>query len=222
MSRPLTLALAAGSVLCAATAMAAGPVALVEDASGPSAQVGVMDYLSEGQTITLPKGASITIGYFASCLRETIDGGIVRIGKSESVVEAGTVAREKVECDGGRMLLSAEQSKKSGVIAFRGLVPGQKLPEPQMILYGASPVFEVEKPGPVTVQRLDRAAASIELKPNKKQLYKKRFYDFARLDRTLEPGGLYRVSGGGRSIIFRVDPQAKPGAGALIGRLVRL
>jgi hypothetical protein len=165
MSRKLTLAILAGSGLLAGTAFAAPPVALVEDVAGNGVPVGFMDYLAEGQTIQLPAGAVLTVGYFQSCERETITGAqMVKVGREKSTVEGGSVKREKVECDGGKMLLSADQASQSGVVAFRGgVMSGEKLPQPQFTLFGASPVFEVKKDEALTIYRLDKTAREIEL-----------------------------------------------------------
>ena len=38
----------------------------------------------------------------------------------------------------------------------------------------------------------------------------------------LVAGGLYRATGNGRSVVFKIDPMAQPGAAPLAGRLLRL
>lgn len=210
-----------GLVLGAAPAFAANPVALVEDVEG-KAPVQVMDYLAEGQRIELPPDARVVIGYFGSCERETIEGGKVLIGTTQSRVEGGKVAREKVECDGGRMLLTSSQASASGVMAFRGFAPGQRLPKPQFTIYGASPVFELSKPGMLYIQRLDTSAGEMELNVGANDLIAGRFFDFAEAGRRLEPGGLYRIATEDGNVVVKVDDAAKPGKSALVGRLVRL
>jgi hypothetical protein len=222
MSPKLTFASLAGTALLAGAALAAQPVALVEDVTGNGVPVGLMDYLNEGQTIQLPAGAVLTVGYFKSCARETITGAkMVKIGADKSAVEGGNVQREKVQCDGGKMLLSADQASHSGVVAFRGgVISGQTLPEPKFTLFGASPVFEVRKDEPLTIHRLDRTANEIELGANDQ--VRGRYYDLAKAGVHLEPGGLYEATTGDRSIVFKVDAKARPGSGALIARLVRL
>jgi hypothetical protein len=210
-----------GLMLGAAPALAANPVALVEDVDG-KAPVRFMDYLAEGQKFELPAGAKVVIGYFGSCERETINGGKVVVGAARSRVDGGKVAREKVECDGGKMLLTSAQASASGVMAFRGFAPGQKLPAPQYTIYGASPVFELPKPGTLYIQRLDKSSGEMEFALTAKDLLGGRFLDFARINKQLEPGGLYRIATDGGNLIVKVDPKAKPGNGALVGRLIRL
>jgi hypothetical protein len=211
-----------GLALAATPALAANPVALVEDVDG-KAPVRFMDYLAEGQRFELPQGAKVVIGYFGSCARETIGGGgKVVIGTAQSLVEGGSVAREKVECDGGRMLLTSAQAGASGVMAFRGFAPGQPLPKPSFTIYGASPVFELTRAGTLYIQRLDKTSGEMELDLAAKDLLGGRFYDFARVGKQLEPGGLYRIATEDGNVVVKVDAQAKPGRGPLVGRFIRL
>ena len=105
-------------------------------------------------------------------------------------------AREKVECDGGRMLLTSAQASASGVMAFRGgFAPGQALPKPHYTIYGASPLFALSKPGTLYIQRLDKTSGGMEMELGDKDLVGGRFYDFARVGKQLEPGGLSSVTG---------------------------
>jgi hypothetical protein len=100
-------------------AAAAEPVALVEDVSGTAGGVEFMDYLAAGREIQLHAQDRLVLDYLRSCWRETITGGTVTVGAEQSVVKGGTVSRDKVECDGGKMRLSADQAAKSGVVVFR-------------------------------------------------------------------------------------------------------
>jgi hypothetical protein len=215
--------LAACLVALAGPATAANLVALVEDASGAAVPVGVMDYLSEGQSFALAPDATLTIGYFQSCLRETVTGGRIRIGAAQSAVEGGAVTRDKVECDGGRMLLSAEQTTKSGVVAFRSIEATIRLKQPQVTIFGTSPVFETSGgTAPILIQRLDRAEAERRFTPAPLDLIRGRFFDLATVGGALEPGGIYRAVRGKREIVFLVDAHAAAGRGNLIGRLLKL
>jgi hypothetical protein len=215
-----TLALLGGALLSGA-ALAAAPVALVEDVAG-KAPVRFMDYLAEGQKFEVPAGATVVISYFGSCQRETIDGGKVVVGNAQSKVDGGKVEREKVECDGGKMLLTSAQASASGVMAFRGFAPGRPLPQPDYTIYGVSPVFEISKPGLLYIQRLDKTSGEMEFELTEKDLLGGRFLDFARMGKDLVAGGLYRIATEDRNVIIRVDAKAKTGASALVGRLIRL
>jgi hypothetical protein len=46
--------------------------------------------------------------------------------------------------------------------------------------------------------------------------------DFAKSDVVLAPGGIYRAKLADREIVFKIDPDAKPGDAPLVGRLARL
>jgi len=53
--------------------------AIVEDASG-SLTVGLFDVLKEGDEVDLGESSTLTLGYFSSCISETITGGRVIVG----------------------------------------------------------------------------------------------------------------------------------------------
>lgn len=195
------------------------PVAIVEDASD-GIGVEMMDYVAAGKIIQLGAKGKLVLGYLASCTRETITGGRVVVGAEKSDSQDAQIKREKVECDGGRMRLTADQSAKSGVMVFRR-APSQ-LPDPQFTLYGQSPVFTVAAGGDVVVERLDKPGERLTVAVPSKALTRAPYVDFAKDDRTLAPGGLYRATAGASTVVFKIDPLAKPGQGPLIGRLVRL
>jgi hypothetical protein len=212
------------SALDIAPAMAADPAALVEDVSGTSAGVEFMDYLAAGRELRLGPQDRLVIDYLRSCWRETISGGTVTIGVEQSTVTGGTVSRDKIECDGGRMRLTVEQAAKSGVVVFRAP------PKPaaghaasvERTVYGLSPIFELGAGGRLVVERLDKQGAPLTLEIAPTQLLRGRFYDFAKDGRALVAGGVYRASIAGRSLVFQVDAKAKPGATAPAGRLLKL
>jgi hypothetical protein len=210
--------------LSAAAAMAADSVALVEDVSGTSAGVEFMDYVAAGREIRLGAEDRLVLDYLRSCWRETITGGTVTVGAEQSVLKGGTISRDKVECDGGKMRLTADQAAKSVVVVFRAPPkPGAAHTAPvERRIYGLSPIFELGGGGKLVVERLDKpdAALTLELAPT--QLLRRRFYDFAGNGRILAAGGIYRASIAGRSLVFQVYAKAKPGATAPAGRLLTL
>ena len=71
---PMGVAVAA--VLTTTSAGLAGPMqaALVENVTGRSAQVEVMDYLDAGQTIRLGPHDTIVLSYLHSCVRDDYRG----------------------------------------------------------------------------------------------------------------------------------------------------
>jgi hypothetical protein len=205
-------------------AMAADPAALVEDVDGASAGVEFMDYLAAGREIRLAPQDRLVLDYLRSCWRETITGGTVTVGAEQSVVKGGTISRDKVECDGGKMRLTADQAAKSGVVVFRAPPkPGAAHAAPgERRIYGLSPIIELGGAGKLVVERLDKPEAALTLEVAPGQLLRGHFYDFAKNGQALAAGGTYRASIAGRSLVFQVDAKAKPGAIAPAGRLLTL
>jgi hypothetical protein len=217
------IAAAAASVMTGARpALAADPVALVEDVSGTSAGIDFMDYLTAGKTVKLGGTDRLVLDYLRSCVRETITGGVVTIGADESRVVGGAVKREKVQCDGGKLRLTTDQAAKSGAIVFRGVPKRTEDNQAERTLYGLSPIVDLKGPGTLVIERLDQSAEAMVIKVEAAQLTRGAFYDLAKSGRALAAGGLYRATGNGRSIVFKIDPTAQPGASPLAGRFLRL
>ncbi|MCA3263444.1 MAG: hypothetical protein ING44_15980 [Telmatospirillum sp.] len=216
--------------LAAMPALAADPVAIVEDAKGRNLDVDFMDYLEAGRVVKLGAGDELVVGYLASCWRETIKGGTVTIGAEQSAVAGGTVRREKVACSGTKMQLTSDQAAKSGVMVFRApprpTAAAASAAQPTQTIYGLSPVLDVKGGGQITIARLDQAEAPVTLDIPAQQLMRGSFFDMAKADRALAAGGIYRISVGGagdaRQIVFKVDTEAKPGAAPMLSRLLRL
>jgi hypothetical protein len=202
---------------------AAGQVALVESVTGTPAGVALMDYLETGKTIVLAPRESVVLSYMSSCIRETITGGTVVVGADQSDTQGGKIQRAKVACDAGKMVLTSAQSAQFGGRVFRSAPAVNGPPrDPQLTLYGRSPIVEVKAPGRLLVERVDRGNDNFMVEVTADQLLHGRFYDFAKSGRNLAAGGVYRISGGGQEIIFRIDPGAKPGSTPIMGRLLRL
>ncbi len=202
-------------VLLAAPAHAADPAAIVEDVGAGVRGVGAMDYLSAGTVVHLGTG-KITLGYLKSCVHEVITGGTVTIGAQRSTVSSdASVTRTRVECDGGRMRLSAQQAAQGGVFALRGKPP---LPEPDVVLYGTAPLLRLDDPGTVKIERLDQTAdpvtVTVAASPNA-------VYDFGEHDVRFAPG-LYRATGPHGAVVFRIAPEARATQVPAIGRLLHL
>jgi hypothetical protein len=220
------LVIATLCVLWSSTAFAQ-QAALVEDAKGRNLDVDFMDYVDVGRVIKLGAGDELVLGYLRSCWRETIKGGTVTVGEEQSTVAGGTVRREKVECDGGKMRLTQNQTGQAGVMVFRAPPRSAQAPAaaivPQMTLYGLSPVLDVKGGGTVTIERLDQPGEKFTVQVAAQQLQRGAFHDLAKAGQALAPGGVYRASAGaGREIVFKVDPDAKPGQASIVSRLLRL
>ena len=191
-------------------------MAIVEEMEPARADVAFMDYLEAGRTIALGKQGRLVVGYLKSCLRETVSGGTVTIGTEKSKVTGGKISRERVECDGGHLLLTPEQSGKSAAIVFRkgNLSTGSGSLQPSLRIYSLQPILQVQfRPATVTIERLDRSQSLLTVK------LQGGVADLAAQKRALERGGLYRVTGGGVSRIVKIDDYAASG-GSLISRLI--
>jgi hypothetical protein len=200
------------------------PAAVVEDLAGNVPGVQFMDYVEPGQVIRLGAHDRIVLGYLESCWRETISGGTVTVGNEQSEVTGGEVARVKVACEGGKMMLSAELAGKSGAMVFRQAPEPQAVApqHPEFTLYGLSPVFELRPPGKLVIERLDQPSERHELAVTEPQLVRGAFFDCAKAGVALAPGGIYRAKFADQAIVFKIDPDAKAGEAPLVGRLARL
>lgn len=186
------------------------PVAIVEALAAEGTGLRFMDYVEEGRVIDLGPDGTITLGYLASCRQEQIRGGRVVVGREQSTAENGEMRRQRVDCDGGAIKLSAGEADKSGVMVFRRPV------KRRLTLYGASPVVLLSRAGGlVTIERLDKASARLTL------TVEGHFVDFAGSGMALAPGGTYRATVGEATLEFRIDPSALPGPNPVVGRLLR-
>lgn len=220
LSRTLPAAVLAAALLASSSARAQAPVAVVEDVNSKSAGVEFMDYVSPGKVIRLGATDTLVLGYMNSCEHESITGGTVTVGATQSAVAGGKVQREKIACGSAKMQLSAQQASKSGAVVFRG-APKPSTPPPQLTLYGLSPVIDIKGGGHLVIERLDRPGERLEADIAGQQLFRGSFYDFAKAGKTLTAGGVYRASVGSRQIVFKVDPYARAGNEPIIGRLLR-
>ena len=197
--------------------LAASPVALVEEVRGNVPGVEFMDYLDAGKTIQLGPRDTIVLSYLKSCLHETITGGAVTIGIEQSEVSSGTVVRDPVACDTGRMTLTDDRAKQSAGTAFRG----KPVSKSQFTVHGLSPILELQAPGRLEIDRIDQSDQSIIVDVDRDHLLHGMFYDFAQSGRTLVPGGMYRAVFGQQQVVFRVDPLSDSRETPVISRIVR-
>jgi hypothetical protein len=181
--------------------------AIIEDAP-PGSGLAAMDYVVQGQTITLAKGEVLVVGYLSSCITETIEGGKVTIGTERSVVVGGTITRKKVDCAGNNgLLLSEEQTQQSGVMISRSLKP--------LTINSLQPVFSLSSDGTLSITRQDKSGAPIEIATAGRHII-----DLAEENIVLESGALYKARLGGKDLTFRIAPGAAPGKTQLLSRLL--
>ncbi|MEA2836940.1 MAG: hypothetical protein QOD89_1490 [Bradyrhizobium sp.] len=214
----------AGIAGIAAPAAAQAPVAVVEDVKGDVPGIEFMDYVAHGRAIELGPKGSIILGYMKSCWQETIVGGRVIVGFEQSTVYSGNVERTKVACDAGRIQLTDKEATQSAATSFRSVEVTHRSAsvEPPITIYGLSPVIETKGIGKLVIRRLDRNGESREVAVRANSLVQGKFYDLAKTDTFLAPGGSYLASLGQSKAFFKIDSRAKPGSTPIIGRLVRL
>jgi hypothetical protein len=195
--------------------MTAEPTAIIEDIAAPSTEIEFMDYLFPGQVINLKRGETVILGYLQSCLRESIVGGHIVVGREQSKVKNGSIKRERVECAGSAMTLSPKQSGKSLVLLLRAPSSSLAMPKPSIEVFGRSPIIKlITGNGKISIERLDRYENVIDLTATKD------YVDLHSTGQSLKPGGLYRARSGGRTVVFKINPLARSGAKPVIARLI--
>ena len=213
-----------GMAALAASALAQTPAAIVEEVTGAPPGVEFMDYVEPGRIIQLGPQDSIVLSYLNSCLREVIRGGAVRIGLDQSEALSARIERTKVDCEAGKMMRAVGQTNDSASLIIRGERKPtiQPAPEPEFTLYGLSPLIELNGGGKLVIARLDKTGEYFALTVEPKQLLRGVFLDLATEGESLTAGGVYGVRWNRRLIVFKVDPNARPGQSSIIGRLLRL
>jgi hypothetical protein len=206
----------------AGPAAAQTPVAVVEEVQGNVTGAEFMDYVVPGKIIKLGPGASIVVGYMKSCRRETINGvGTVIVGDDESKVHLAEVDATRTNCDPAQAHATTRATSDVAASVVRSLEKGAAPAGPQLTLYGSSPLVEAKGRGTLVFERLDQKGERQQFDLTGNQL-KGRFYDLAGTSKSLTPGATYAATFASRRIVFRVDPQAKPGPTPIVGRLLRL
>src|SRR5215813_4255028 len=218
-----TIAACIGLLALAGPAAAQSPVAVVEEVQGKVTGAEFMDYVTPKTVIKVPAKGSVTISYMNSCQREKISGlGTVVIGTNESFVQFADVKREKTDCDSSQSHATTKATSEAAATVLRSLASDRNAPKiaTQLTLYGTSPMVEAKGKGTLLVERLDVKGDRQQIELNGSQA-KGKFYDFAGTNKTLTAGGTYAATFGAYKIVFQVDPQAKPGATPIVGRLIR-
>jgi hypothetical protein len=216
---------AATAFLFALTAIARAepPVAVVEDVQGKVTGAEFMDYVAPGQVIKLGQGGKVVLGYMKSCWRETISGvGTVIVGSEQSAVHLADFKTEKVACDPTQAQRIGKELGESAATVFRTLKDDPKKGPPPLVLHGQSPIVSTSERGKLVVERLDVKGERYEVDLANAQLAHGRFYDLGKSNIALQPGGAYSITLKSKFAAFVVDPNATPGAGPVIGRLVTL
>jgi len=196
------------------------PTALVEDVKSGTADIQFMDYVGNGQVITLGPRDILVLSYLKSCEHETITGGTVIVGAERSDIQGGQIVRAKVLCDGGKMRLSSQQASKSAASAFR-----LQSANIEPTLYARTPVVQLPKVLPsedrtLLIERIDRRGERHMLKIDD-TIAAAGFYDLTKSSVSLTRGAIYNASLGHHNMTFRIDTKAKTGPAPIISRLLR-
>src|SRR5580658_4155823 len=220
---PTALVLLVAPVATVIAAAPQSPAAIVEDLDGKPDGIQLMDYLTPGQVIKLGPKESIVLSYLSSCKHETILGGTVTIGTDHSDIVGGTVQRSTGQCSGGSMVLTTQVADKSAAMAFRQVPEdaAKKPVQPQLTLYGRSPVVELKPIGALVIERVDVPGERHDFVLADAHILRGKFLDLAASGVSLEPGGVYKARIGIQEIVFKVDKQAETGWTPIAGRLLR-
>jgi len=208
--RYLLMILVAVSVVSSGFAKA---TAIVEEASG-SLTIGLFDVLEEGDEVDLGESGTLTLGYFSSCVSETITGGRVIVGSRQSEVLNGDVVRTTVECDGGNVMLSESQQAQSGADVFRDETRKQK--NAKYVSFGDQPILIFSEPAKsLRIRRVDDDGIDEIITINGS------IANFEVLGVRLSVGGIYQVRIRDRR--FYLMPQERSGnrVPSLLNRVIR-
>ena len=195
-----------------------GAVAIVEDTSGNVAGVEPLDLLREGKTIALAPDAGLIISYLNSCQRENIRGGKVTIGKAQSDIVGGIVARVRLACDPVALDLSPEQANQSATLVFRAdeTISGDPVAaQAKFVTATRQPLVIAPDLNEVTLEDLRHVGTKWSVK------VVKGIADLTADREPLDQGGVYRVLGGGKALTFRVGKEATAAPLPLLKRVIR-
>ena len=211
---PLFAAICASALLAASASAQASAVAILEEIAGASGKHEAFDELKAGERLELGDGGRAVIGYLGSCVRETIAGGTVVVGKDQSQVEGGKVARETIPCEATQLVLTEEEAGKSATFSTRPM-PWER--ELRQVVPSLSPLIWVEAKGQLTIKHLnteDQQVLSLPIENGK--------VDLAVHQVELVPNGFYELQAGKKRMVIKIHDNAQAGAMPAMSRLVRL
>ncbi len=120
------------------------PVALVESiAVAPEAGVETMDYVYIDQTVDLGAEGVAVLAYFDSCVRETVTGGRVSIGRDRSTVSGGKIESETLACRGAVPIIVADASEAGA--AVKRITPFNAAEWREWTVKSRQPIFKWER-----------------------------------------------------------------------------
>lgn len=195
------------------------PVAIVEDATANVTAIPPFHLLREGDSLSLANDQGVILSYLQSCQRETIRGGQVAIGRRQSDVTGGAVQRQTISCDPAALDLTPAEASQSAALAFRD--PDSATTADPIASEAA---FVLASRLPVVIA-LDLAELTVEDRRNPGRSWQVQsadgVFELAAGDTPLDKGGVYRISGGSRSLVFRIGREATDAPVPLLKRLIR-
>lgn len=201
------------AVLLAPQASAQAPaVAILEEIEGAAGTHEAFDELRAGDRLELGATGRAVIGYFGSCARETIEGGTVAIGKEQSQVQGGKVARETIACEATQLVLTEQEAGTSATVVFRG-PPWEKWV--RQVIPSSSPLVLAGGES-LQVKRLDEDEKPVTLPLKNGRV------DLSAEKVALTPGGYYELTAGKKQMVIKIDPAATAAPLPPMSRLVRL
>lgn len=212
------LAIAVPAVAGTAQAEPSPPVAIVETTTSNVTEPAPLDLLRVGDKITLGTGEGVTISYLNSCQRETIQGGNIVIGETQSAIEDGVVSRQAVTCDPLALALTPAQANQSGALAFRGDqdVEGDPIAEQaKFVMATRHPIVLALDIASVDIEDLRNPGNSRTIKASGGVI------ELTDPDAPLDKGGVYKITGGGRSLVFRIGREATDAPMPILKRIIR-
>ena len=186
------------------------PVAIVEEISPSVPGLQRLDLVSAGRVAELGADGRMVLGYLKSCWQDSIAGGRAIVEPLKSLVEKGLLARRRVECDAaGLARMTSDASARGG-----SALSASALPEPDINLYGLSPIVISAETGSLVIERLDGPAPPVKIELAEKKI------DLQEKNVALSASGLYRFTRGNTALIVRIDGFAEAGRAPAAGRLV--
>lgn len=180
------------------------PAAMVEEVkNAPGAGVEFTDYVYPGQRIQLGARGELKLSYLASCRSETIRGGTVTVGESQSSVAGGRVEAADKPCDTKRFAASAQTAEAGAGV--KRLTPFDSKSWAEVALASPRPIFRWDAKGNANVRILNENRQTVWSATTAKS-----FVEYPASAPPLEPGAPYvvEVSGIGAPFFarFSIDP----------------
>ena len=199
------------------------PVAIVEDIQGKVTGAEFMDYVTPKRS-SRSKATLLILSYLKSCRRETISGigTVTSAPREQRRSRRRQGARRPIAIPARRMRPQGRPASRRHVV--RSVDARQKGCPARAAAHALRRLAAGGGQGPRhagrTAPRPCRASASRLISAATSSRAGSSISPAQNV--ALDPGGLYAATFKSSEIVFRVDPQAKPGATPIVGRLLRI